>query len=355
MHPNLLLQKQVQDINATLANLDYESLWHGFHRYPFALYNSDWVYLPDQTFPWDDRFRGNTSIEFDGGYLAIWNIAHEELDLDPIKLYPLVHEMFHCFQREHQEPRFPNDLELLLSPEDPHFYALRKHETELLKRAFSDDESKREASFQQFAATRQRQFEAYPDFVKQICYAETLEGTAEYVGLKALKQLSPEAYQNQIQNYLQKLSQPELLFDIRRLTYFTGALTLIMADRLGMAWDHSIRNQSLSNYELLFKDIQASSEMLEIPDDITKNMQKRQADLRAKIEKAETDAQTTTPNAETIICGYDPMNMHRLGDKIYCSHFVFLKSGDDFLKLDGEIVLHMVPGSPDQVLSYTQK
>ena len=191
--------------------------------------------------------------------------------------------------------------------------------------------------------------------MKQICYAETLEGTAEYVGLKALKQLSPEAYQNQIQNYLQKLSQPELLFDIRRLTYFTGALTLIMAERLGMAWDHSIRNQSQTNYELLFKDIQASSEVHEIPDDITKNMQKRQADLRAKIEKAETDAQTTTPNAETIICGYDPMNMHRLGDKIYCSHFVFLKSGDDFLKLDGEIVLHMVPGSPDQVLSYTQK
>ena len=355
MHPNLLIQKQVQDINATLANLDYESLWHGFHRYPFALYNSDWVYLPDQTLPWDDRFRGNTSIEFDGGYLAIWNIAHEELDLDPIKLYPLVHEMFHCFQREHQEKRFPNDLELLLAPEDPHFYALRKHETEVLKRAFSDDESKRVDCYQEFAATRQRQLEAYPDFVRQICFAETLEGSAEYVGLKALKQLSPEAYEKQIQNHLQKLSQSELLFDIRRLTYFTGALTLIMADRLGMSWDHSIRKQSQSNFELLFKDIQASSEELEIPAGIAETMQKRQADLRTKIEKAEKDAQLTTLNAETIICGYDPMNMHRLGDKVYCSHFVFLKSGDDLLKIDGEIVLNMVSDSPNQVLSYAQK
>lgn len=215
--------------------------------------------------------------------------------------------------------------------------------------------SKRDAYFQQFAATRLRQFEAYPHFVKQICYAETLEGTAEYVGLKALKQLSSEAYQKQIQNYLQKLSQPELLFDIRRLTYFTGALTLIMAERLGMSWDHSIHNQSQSNFELLFKDLKASSEVLEIPDDITETMQKRQSELRAKIERAEKDAQSTTLNAETIICGYEPMNMHRLGDKVYCSHFVFLKSGDDFLNLDGEIVLNMVPGSPNQVLSYAQK
>lgn len=348
-------QKLVQHIHATLETLDYESFWPGFHSYPFALYDKDWVYLLDRTLPWDDRFRGNTSIEFEGGYLAIWNITHDPINEDPIKLYPLVHEMFHCFQREHQEQRFPNDLELLLAPEDPHFYALRKLETDLLKRAFSDDVSKRDAYFQQFAATRLRQFEAYPDFVKQICYAETHEGTAEYVGLKALKQLSPDAYEKQIQIYLEKLSQPELLFEIRRLTYFTGALTLIMAERLGMSWDHSIYNQSQSNFELLFKDLKASSEVLEIPDDITETMQKRQSELRAKIENAEKDAQISTLNAETIICGYDPMNMHRLGDKIYCSHFVFLKSGDDFLKLDGETVLNMVPGSPNQVLSYAQK
>ncbi len=65
-------QKLVQHIHTTLDALDYESFWPGFHSYPFALYNNDWVYLLDRTLPWDDRFRGNTSIEFDGG---IWRFG----------------------------------------------------------------------------------------------------------------------------------------------------------------------------------------------------------------------------------------------------------------------------------------
>lgn len=244
---------------------------------------------------------------------------------------------------------------MLLAPEDPLFYALRAKETALLREAFSAPNGQQKGLFCQFAATRQRLLDTYPDFVKQICYAETLEGTAEYVGLKALAQLSSEDYERQIQKHLDKLNQPKLLFDIRRLTYFTGALTLILAEKLGMTWDQSIQGQTQSNFERIFPEQKASEDAIDVPPYINEALQSHQANLKAKIKSVEKEAQQSPLNPDTTICGYDPMNMQRLGDKVYCAHFVFLSAGDDFLKLEGETVLHMQPGSPNKVYAYTKK
>lgn len=345
----------IQDIQAKLATINYETLWPGFHSYPFALYNRHEVFLADRTIAWDDRFRGNTSIEFEGGYLAIWNIEQGDFGLDPLQLYPLVHEMFHCFQRDNQEKRFPDDLTMLLTPDDPIFYALRARETELLYEAFLASEEKQKDLFYQFAAARQTLLDTYPSLVKQICIAETLEGSAEYVGLKALAQLSPMAYAQQICHHLNKLNQPEMLFDIRRLTYFTGALTLILAEKLEIPWDHSIQGQTQSNFELIFPHQEAAEDAIDVPPYLTEVMQSKRQMLKAKIESVEKKAQYIPLNRETTICGYDPMNMQRLGDKVYCAHFVFLSSGYDFLKLEGETVLNMQPGSPNTVNAYTKQ
>lgn len=345
----------IEEIKSVLLKIDYETIWPGFHSYPFALYNQNEVYLEDRIIPWDDRFRGNTCIEFEGRYLAIWNISQEPITADPHRLYPMVHEMFHCFQREHQEQRFPDDLKMLLAPEDPLFYALRAKETALLYDAFTASHDTQQSLFYQFAAMRQRLLETYPDFVKQICYAETIEGSAESAGLKTLAQLSPQAYAQQVNNHLNKLKQPELLFDIRRLTYYTGALTLILAKKLGMSWNQNIQGQMQSNFELIFPHQKPFTGDIEIPEGLIETMQTRQAILKDKIANVEKGAQLIALNQDTIICGYDPMNMQRFGDKVHCSHFVFLMAGDEFLKIDGETVLNMQPESPNKVVSYTKK
>ena len=56
------------------------------------------------------------------------------------------------------------------------------------------------------------------------CLVETVEGTAEFVGLQALRALSPEKYQRELDRYRALLQQPgPLLTDARRMAYYTGA------------------------------------------------------------------------------------------------------------------------------------
>ena len=103
-------------IDAIINKVDYESIWSGFSRYPFALYNKENVYLKDEVIPYDTRFLGNTSIEYEGGFLAIWDVG----DLMPECLESfasdIIHEMFHAFQRERNETRYPDDLVMLDYP-----------------------------------------------------------------------------------------------------------------------------------------------------------------------------------------------------------------------------------------------
>ena len=54
---------------------------------------------------------------------------------------------------------------------------------------------------------------------------ETVEGTAEFVGLQALRTLSPEKYQRELDRYRALLQQPgPLLTDARRMAYYTLSL-----------------------------------------------------------------------------------------------------------------------------------
>ena len=72
------LYKKVNDI---LNKIDFNSLFNGFKKYDFALYNSKSVCLNGIVFDYTDKFIGNTSIIYEDRYVAIWNIE-EEMDLD---------------------------------------------------------------------------------------------------------------------------------------------------------------------------------------------------------------------------------------------------------------------------------
>ena len=90
-----------------LDRLDFAALYPGYHRYPFALYDEEQVCLEGQLFPWDDRFLGNTSIEYEGRRIAIWSVALDPQP--PVALAAnMAHEMFHCFQFDEGERRFPD-------------------------------------------------------------------------------------------------------------------------------------------------------------------------------------------------------------------------------------------------------
>ena len=128
------------EVSIRLDLLDFSKLWKDFHRYSFALYNSTSVWLNDKVIPWDNRFLGNTAILLDGEYIAIWNVEddlslNKNLDMD-ILCANLVHEMFHAFQQEMGETRFPNDLKTLTYTDDIGNFILKLQENSILAEIF---------------------------------------------------------------------------------------------------------------------------------------------------------------------------------------------------------------------------
>ncbi len=143
------------------------------------------------------------------------------MDLDQLASY-LVHELFHAHQLASGETRFPQDIRLALSPAPLPSLASRLQEGRLLAQAASAGPEAARAHLTDFCALR-RQRQERPECLQE-CLVETVEGTAEFVGLQALRTLSPEKYQRELDRYRALLQQPgPLLTDARRMAYYTGA------------------------------------------------------------------------------------------------------------------------------------
>ena len=128
-------------VSEALDRVDFASLFPGFRRYPFALYDEDAVTLAASETPYDRRFLGNTAIEFEGGFLAIWKVEKPREENTVSLAASLVHEMFHAFQRERGEARFPNDLIGLDYPRTAEAVLATEAEHALLREAFRTKEA----------------------------------------------------------------------------------------------------------------------------------------------------------------------------------------------------------------------
>ena len=130
--------------------------------------------------------------------------------------------MFHCHQFTNQKDGFPNDLDLLNYPEDVEHFNKKYNENRYLADAY---ENKDEETLRKFAYIRNQRFQQYPVSLSQEWKVEGLEGMAEYIGRKALKQINPVRFENVVRDYLGKLrEESNLLFDVRRISYYVGAI-----------------------------------------------------------------------------------------------------------------------------------
>lgn len=223
-----MLQTAYYEVANRLERIDFPSIWPGFSSGSFALYQEKLACVSGQLVPRPPEFRGNTAILWQGSPLAIWNLE-QEMDLDQLASY-LVHELFHAHQLASGETRFPQDIRLALSPAPLPSLASRLQEGRLLAQAASAGPEAAQAHLTDFCALR-RQRQERPECLQE-CLVETVEGTAEFVGLQALRTLSPEKYQRELDRYRALLQQPgPLLTDARRMAYYTGALTLLSARR----------------------------------------------------------------------------------------------------------------------------
>lgn len=335
-----------QEVSLRLDRIDFSALTPGFRRYRFALYTEKTVCLDGKILPWDERFRGNTAILFDGEQIAIWDVGNDPIhDMDQLAA-SMVHEMFHCHQYTLGEKRFPSDLTLLDYPEDGENYARKYYENCLLADAYEHYDT---SALEKFAAVREMRLAKYPRMVREELRAETLEGMAEFVGLKALEQLSREKFAEKVSTYLRTLrAEDKLQLDIRRMSYFTGTILHLALERLG----RGVKNEIDSELTVYEQNPIESAETVIVPDCpfIEALCAETAAEKRRKIEEHIAVAPFTA--CEGRICGYDPMNMFRSGRYIFCSHFVMLKVEEKMEMFPRRIVLLLKDGSRDEVEGY---
>lgn len=347
-------------VNEILSRLDFSRLYPHFNKYRYALYNHTEICLDGKIMPYDQRFLANTSILYEGNYIAIWNIEPEQqasLDVE-LLAYGIVHEMFHCFQLQQGEERFPDDLKLLVCPSDPAHYAAKYQENQYLVDAFSGCKIE---SLVRFSEIRNARLAGCGDLTEEL-KAETIEGVAEYVGLKALKVINEEKYRKITLDYVDKLQNDlDLLFDTRRISYYTGTLFCLTLEMLGLPVRNEFHGLPVYRQNIPFPASPALSHKAPFPSEaatpdtallteLTRRF--RAMEYRRKDILSTHMAQSTYVEYPACICGYDPMNMFRVENLLYCSHFVFLQNGAETIKKDGPILLALKGDSDREIAGY---
>ena len=336
-------------INNILDTLNFDELLAGFHKYRFALYNSKEIILDGKVLPPREDFRGNTAREYEGEYIAIWN-----MDLDPVEdmellAAHLVHEIFHCHQLSNSETRFPSDFELLNYPDDLENFTKKYNENRYLADAYEKQEAE---SLRKFVCLREERRRKYPSMVAQEMKMETLEGMAEYISLKALKRINEKKYNDRMEHYLGLLrEESKLLFDVRRSCYYSGAVYFLCLEKLGVEVKNAF-GSPLTAFEQNVNAIDTAGAEAKVQpyDFIERNYTELLQEKELTIKKHMESAKYTECHA--FICGYDPMNMFRVEDLIYCKHFVCLNENGEVKTFTSAIVLKLQEGSNQSVTGY---
>ncbi len=209
-------------IKGKLDTLDFHALWPGFSRCPFALYDDERVVFGDETFLKTDEFIANTAIRYRDEWIAIWKLTE---DMDPDVLTgKIAHEMFHAYQMEQKENRFPDEMDALTKYRySPAYLTLKSHEIMLLAALFERFDA---VQYKEFLALRKRRMAEYLYQYRYECGVEAIEGSAQYVEWQALKALNPDRYQKAKTECIGRLKDIHRLMPVRVLCYDAGAALL---------------------------------------------------------------------------------------------------------------------------------
>lgn len=316
------MRQLYEKIEGLLQLVTFEDICPGFQRCGFALYDSGHVWLADRVIPWDNRFVGNTAVDFEGDYIAVFQVEKPRETDAEILAADLVHEMFHAYQMRNGENGWPDDFKLLSYPENVENYRLKYAENQLLAAAYHETGERKAGMLAAFCGIREQRRKLVGEYLDQELLAEHIEGSAEYAGCRALQFISPDKFRRRMERYLSALqTMDRAFFDIRRQAYITGAV-------YGLALADSAEEEPLQK-ELRYYQ-QARAEQI------------KTFLAQSPIEKTE----------ECQICGYDPMNMVICGRHVLCTHFVMLEIGDDTQFLDGPVLLELKEGNDRKVGKY---
>ncbi len=154
--------KEIYDqVKERIGRVVFFRLWKGFHPFRFALYTDSQCYFDGSYIERTDDFCANTSILFQGEYIAIWKLSETPKDIDRLAA-SLIHEMFHAFQSASGESRFPDEREAVFrygySAEN---LSAKLREAELIRQILEGEGNAGE-TYRQLLSLRRSRAERYP-------------------------------------------------------------------------------------------------------------------------------------------------------------------------------------------------
>ncbi|MBN2541148.1 MAG: hypothetical protein JXB08_06465 [Bacilli bacterium] len=317
-----------KQLDSFIDLIDFEELYPGFHRFPFALYDSKKIFFKDHDEEWNEHFIGNTVVEWKGQRLAIWNLEYAIQDL-PVFTSKIIHEMFHAYQMEQHEQRFPNEMKGLEYEYVEENMRYKMKETRLLLEAYG---AQSRDFFQSALEIRKWRRSKFPDSVAYEAGIEVVEGTAVYVEWKALKQLKRSLPINRYD----PLSNPKYYLPIRSVSYLIGALFLELSDYLNVPLSKSIQYNS-KTYDLEWIE---SFHILESKTILPKIDSSFLNDYfeTIKIEKETILKQANCFMVCEKIIGFDPMNTNLFENALIAKHFLRVQTGENVRNIFGPSV-----------------
>ncbi len=346
------MEKKYLALEKRLDKLNFKALWPGFKRFNFALYDGKDVYLNKETKPWDHRFLGCTAIKYNDEFIAIWDLRliPQDYDLD-ILCANIVHEMFHCFQLEKKETKYPNEILGLDYPLLVENQVLRYEEVQYLNRAFlEEDEKLMRRNLNHFMSCRLKREKILGNYIEYEYGLESFEGIPRYVEYKALAQLTSEEYsQSTYLNHLEEINSKLLI--VRHNCFAPGMLIACILDRLKEGWKDNFIDQKKYSFEILKEFFNIEEVEIKTDEKIKSQFEtlidKRKEEIKELFDSVlKHDHQKIKGNYQ--LTGFDPMNAVKVGNQVYHQYFLKIKEDDNEITYEGPIIsVH----SPEQFFS----
>ena len=322
-------------VKERIDRVDFSRLWKGFHPFRFALYTDSECYFDGSYIQLTDDFCANTSILFQGEYIAIWNLSEVPKDMDSLAA-SLIHEMFHAFQSACGESRFPDEREAVFryrySGEN---LSAKLREAELIRNILEGAGNAGEA-YRQLLSLRRRRAEDYPYEYAYEAGVEQIEGTANYVEASALAQLDPEKGRAAWKRILERISGPKNYFPVRIISYQIGAAMIACVKRCSDTDCESFGERPLA-LEILSR-AQAATEPLPVDGDAERL-------VKEYLEQTHDLVQSAVRKNDRVLSGRFPLvsvniwDARSEGNYVTSNLFLMYRDGEETKTINGDFVV----------------
>lgn len=314
------LEKLYHEVKKYVDTLDFSKLWRGFQPLKFALYTDTECFFDGAYIEKTDEFIGNTAILYKGEWIAIWFVQEQ---ISPVVFASkIVHEMFHGFQMMNNDSRFPNELDALYQYKyDEVNLNMKMRENQLIYKLSAQFDME---MFKELLQMRKYRCNSFSYEYHYESGVEQIEGSANYVELHCLKQLSTEQYEKKLLKMRERIIDPNNLLPIRVICYDIGALLLHILAENGIAFEDGFSSVTVS--EAIIVD---AEEKVCACDYGMKNMLESYNAKASKIIQKAKDKNIIVTDTPCKLLGVNVYNAIFFEDHIISTYFVMFGTEDD--------------------------